>query len=85
MAELQNTQPTALITGSSRGIGAATARLLAQRGYRICINYLKNKAAADTLAEELNQYRPIVIQADVSKEEDVLRLFNTLDQEFGRL
>ncbi len=85
MAHRNNPQPTVLITGSSRGIGAATAKLLASRGYRVCINYLQNKAAAETLAEELNQYQPIVIQADVSKEEDVLRMFNMLDQEFGYL
>ncbi len=78
-------QRNVLITGSGRGIGAATARLLAHSGYRVCINYLNDSAAADALANELKDSRPLVIQADVSSEQDVDRLFHTIDNEMGQL
>ncbi|MRI31426.1 NAD(P)-dependent oxidoreductase [Endozoicomonas sp. OPT23] len=75
----------ALITGSSRGIGAASARLLAEKGYDICINYLKNAEQAERLAEELQSHEVnvIAVQADVSQEEDVVRLFTTIDDLLG--
>lgn len=80
-------QKTALITGSSRGIGAATARLLAQQGYDLCINYHKDQLAAELLAEELRDGKNtiITVQADVSQEDDILRLFETVDQKLGML
>lgn len=77
----------ALVTGASRGIGAATARLLAEQGYDVCVNYRVQKETADSLARELDEIggKVIAVQADVSTEEDVARLFATIDQEFGRL
>ena len=70
-----------MITGGSRGIGAATARLAAQRGYKVCINYVRDRAAGESLAREIGG---IAVGADVSKEEDVLRLFREADG-LGRL
>jgi NAD(P)-dependent dehydrogenase (short-subunit alcohol dehydrogenase family) len=74
-----------LITGASRGIGAATARLAAVRGYAVCLNYRKNRAAAELVARELESSgaRAIAVQADVSVEPDVVRLFETCDRELG--
>jgi NAD(P)-dependent dehydrogenase (short-subunit alcohol dehydrogenase family) len=74
-----------LITGGSRGIGAATARLAAQRGYAVCVNYLNNRSAADAVVHEIadSGSSAIAVQADVSVEQEVIRLFQTIDREFG--
>lgn len=76
-----------LITGASRGIGAATARLAAERGYAVCVNYRSARDAAETLTRELLAAggRAISVQADVAIEADVVRLFQTCDRELGRL
>src|SRR5215470_6237266 len=76
-----------LITGASRGIGAATARLAAARGYAVAINYLGRRDAAEAVAADVRQSgrRAAVIQADIGSPADVARLFATLDAEFGRL
>ena len=76
-----------LITGASRGIGAATARLAAARGYAVAINYLGRRDAAEAVAADVRQSgrRAVVIQADIGKPADVARLFATVDAEFGRL
>ena len=71
-----------LITGAGRGIGAATARLAAERGYKVCVNYLRDKAAAEKLAREIDA---VSVAADVSIEADVMRLFRTVDEKLGRL
>jgi len=71
-----------LITGGSRGIGAATARLAAERGYKVAINYVRDRNAAETLARETGG---IAIAADVAQEAEVVRLFGELDRRFGRL
>jgi NAD(P)-dependent dehydrogenase (short-subunit alcohol dehydrogenase family) len=71
-----------LITGGSRGIGAATARLAAQRGYQVALNYVHSKAAADKLAQEIGA---LAIGGDVAKEADVVRMFQELDKKLGRI
>lgn len=77
----------ALITGASRGIGAATAKLLAEQGIYVVINYLKNASAADEVVKEIHQQgqNAIAIQADVSNEEEVNLLFNKIDNIDGEL
>lgn len=75
-----------LITGASRGIGAATARYAAARGYAVCVNYLHSRAAAHDLVSEIEASggRAIAIQADVSVESDVLVLFDSVEHALGR-
>lgn len=70
-----------LVTGGSRGIGAATARLAAAAGYAVAVNYLSNRDAADAVVSEIEHTGGIAraIQADVSSEADVLRLFAEVD------
>jgi NAD(P)-dependent dehydrogenase (short-subunit alcohol dehydrogenase family) len=70
-----------IITGGSRGIGAATARLAAARGYKVCINYVRQRETAESLAREIGG---IAVAADVAKEPDVLRLFGEADR-LGKL
>jgi NAD(P)-dependent dehydrogenase (short-subunit alcohol dehydrogenase family) len=76
-----------LITGGSRGIGAATAVLAAQRGYDVCLSYQQTAAAAQEVVKQIEQQgrKALALQADVSFEPDILRLFETVDKEFGRL
>lgn len=76
-----------LITGASRGIGAATARLAAARGYALCLNYRRQREAAEALAAEIVDAggQAIAVQADVAEEVQVLELFARLDRHFGRL
>ena len=74
-----------LVTGASRGIGAATARLAAQRGYAVCLNYLHGEVAARELVREIEQAdgKAIAVAADISVEADVLRLYRTIDEKLG--
>ena len=80
-------KPIMLITGGSRGIGAATALGAAARGYRVAITYLGNVAAANEIVQKIQQTggEAIAIQADVSIEADVLRLFKSVDEKMGVL
>ena len=80
-------KPIMLITGGSRGIGAATALGAAARGYRVAITYLGNVAAANEIVQKIQQGGgdAIAIQADVGIEADVLRLFKTVDEKMGVL
>jgi len=80
-------RPIALITGSSRGIGAASARLFASQGYGVCINYFRNAEAAESVARDVRAagVACITVQADVSLEADTQRLFETVDRELGTL
>lgn len=79
--------PVILITGASRGIGAATAELAAARGYRVCVNYLSNRTAAEQVVSAIKHAggEAISVQADVASEADVVRLFETCDRELGPL
>jgi len=76
-----------LITGASRGIGAATARLAAAEGYALCLNFHHRADAAQQLLEELKSTgtQAIAVAADVADETQVARLFATIDEQFGRL
>jgi NAD(P)-dependent dehydrogenase (short-subunit alcohol dehydrogenase family) len=76
-----------LITGGGRGIGAATARLAAARGYAVCVNYRTNQAAADEVVAGIQAAggTAVAVGADISSEPDVMRLFETVDARLGRL
>src|SRR5512134_227805 len=76
-----------IVTGGSRGIGAATACLAAARGYDVCVNYLRDSAAAEKVVQEVRAEgrRGIAVQADVANESDIERLFQTVDRELGRV
>ena len=76
-----------LVTGASRGIGAGIARMAGRDGYDVAVNYNKSKAGADAVVAEIKRHgqRAIAIQADVSREADILRLFETVDRELGRM
>ena len=78
---------TLLITGGSRGIGAATARLAAQRGHAVCISYLRNKTAADAVVDGIlaSGGRAMAIAADVGIETEVIRLFGAVNAQFGSI
>jgi NAD(P)-dependent dehydrogenase (short-subunit alcohol dehydrogenase family) len=79
--------PILLITGASRGIGAATARLAARHGYDVAVNYLKDRASADAVVADIEAAgrRAIAVQADVGREADIERMFATVDKALGRL
>jgi len=76
-----------LVTGASRGIGAATARLAAQDGWAVAVNYTANSLAADEVVRAIRATggHAIAVQADVADEAQVLRMFDTLDAKLGRL
>ncbi len=76
-----------LITGASRGIGAATARLAAQQGYALCLNYHQRADAANAVLDQVRGLgvTAIAVQADVADETQVLHIFEAIDREFGRL
>ena len=75
----------AIVTGGSRGIGAATAVQLAQDGFRVCVNYRRDEAAAARVVAAIrkNGGTATAVQADVSSEPDVVRLFETVDDQLG--
>jgi len=76
-----------LVTGGSRGIGAATARLAAARGYAVAINYLRNRAAADEIVADIRAQggEALAVQADVAVEADIVRMFAEVDRALGPL
>ena len=73
-----------VVTGGGRGIGAETARLAAGRGYAVAVNYRDNRAAAESLVRNLGG-NTIAVQGDVASEADVVRLFETVDRQLGRV
>ncbi|UDL87546.1 SDR family oxidoreductase [Mesorhizobium sp. PAMC28654] len=77
----------ALVTGGSRGIGAATCRFAADAGYRVVVNYASNEAAAGALVQDIEQAggKAIAIKADVGNESEILSMFEQIDRAFGRL
>ncbi len=76
-----------LITGGSRGIGAAIARLASKNGYAVCISYANNSSVADAVVAEINEAggKAAAFQADIAREADILGLFSNFDATFGRL
>ena len=79
--------PTLLITGGSRGIGAATALLAAQRGYAVAVNYTANSLAADEIVRQIRAQggNAMAVQADVGIEAQVMAMFQKIDAKLGRL
>ena len=76
-----------VVTGGGRGIGAATSRLAASRGYSVCINYQRNQDAALAVVNDIQQHggQAIAVQADISVEPEVVALFEAAEQKLGRL
>jgi NAD(P)-dependent dehydrogenase (short-subunit alcohol dehydrogenase family) len=82
-----NPSPLILITGGSRGIGAATARLAAARGYDVAISFAADEAAALAVASDIEAAgrRALVRRADSADPQQVAELFNAIDRKFGRI
>jgi len=80
-------RPVLIVTGSSRGIGAATARLAGRSGYDVVVNYAASGEAAEAVAADVTAAggRSICVQGDMSREADILDLFERTDAAFGRL
>jgi NAD(P)-dependent dehydrogenase (short-subunit alcohol dehydrogenase family) len=76
-----------VITGGSRGIGAATVRLAASNGWDVCVNYVRDQAKAEAVAANAREHgvRAIAVQGDMAREDDILRLFATVDDQLGPL
>ncbi|SMF55691.1 NAD(P)-dependent dehydrogenase, short-chain alcohol dehydrogenase family [Tistlia consotensis] len=76
-----------IVTGAARGIGAATARLAARRGYAVCVNYLRDEAAAEAVVAEIRAAggAALAVGADVADEAQVARLFETAEAALGPL
>jgi NAD(P)-dependent dehydrogenase (short-subunit alcohol dehydrogenase family) len=84
---MKKTAGVLLVTGGGRGIGAATARLAAKRGYAVCVNYLRDKGAAESVVQDIRDDggSAIAVAGDVSVEKDVLHLFDACDRSLGPL
>jgi NAD(P)-dependent dehydrogenase (short-subunit alcohol dehydrogenase family) len=80
-------RPVIIVTGGGRGIGAATAKLAAARGYAVCVNYLRSGGAAEEVARCITSGngQAIAIQADISSEAEVVSLFRQADSQLGRV
>lgn len=76
-----------IITGASRGIGAATARLAGQRGYAVCVNYVRDRASADSVVSDIAKTggSAIAVKADTANDREVARLFDQAEHEVGPL
>lgn len=74
-----------VVTGGSRGIGAAIAKLAATKGYDVCVNYLRARERADEVAAAVRAKgrRALVVQADIARENDIVAMFRAVDRELG--
>jgi NAD(P)-dependent dehydrogenase (short-subunit alcohol dehydrogenase family) len=79
--------PILLVTGASRGIGASVARLAGKRGFDVAVNYLKDHQSADAVVGAVRAAgrRAVAVQADMGREDDIARMFATVDRDLGRL
>jgi len=84
---MSNEKKTLLVTGGSRGIGAAICRQASAAGYRVAVNYVSNRASADALVAELEAAggEAFAVKGDVGSEADVMAMFEAVDKAFGRL
>ncbi len=85
MSKKKDDMGTLIVTGASRGIGAAIALLAGERGYAVAVNFCSGEAEATRVVDDIVAAggHAVAIQADVSREEDILRLFQTAEREFG--
>lgn len=74
-----------VITGASRGIGEAIARMAAREGYNVCVTYRANAERAQKIAEDIREQgrEAIAVAVDTGREEDIIRLFDTVDRDLG--
>jgi len=84
---MSEAQKVLLVTGGSRGIGAAVCRLGAAAGYRVAVNYASNEAAAKALVAEIEAAggEAFAVKGDVGTEADIVAMFEAVDSRFGRL
>jgi NAD(P)-dependent dehydrogenase (short-subunit alcohol dehydrogenase family) len=82
-----NQLPVMIVTGGGRGIGAATAKLAASRGYAVCVNFQSGYGAADQVVRDItgNGGRAIAVQSDISSEDGVLALYRQVDSTLGKV
>ena len=85
MTEPRDKLKVIIITGASRGIGAKTALLAASQGYAVCVNYRKNKTAANEIVSRIQEDngRAIAVGANIANENEIIELFKTVDTELG--
>jgi len=85
MSAANELQRSLIVTGASRGIGAAVARLAGGHGYPVAVNFVKDENAAASVVREITSRggKAVAIRADVGKEADILRLFETAERELG--
>ncbi|RVB61067.1 SDR family NAD(P)-dependent oxidoreductase, partial [Mesorhizobium sp. M7A.F.Ca.CA.002.03.2.1] len=84
---MSGTQKVLLVTGGSRGIGAAICRLGSKAGYRVAVNYASNQEAAKALVAEIEAAggEAFAVKGDVGKESDIVAMFEAVDRAYGRL
>lgn len=85
MEDIETMNKIIIITGASRGIGAATAKRAAAQGYAVCVNYLRQQKTAEKIVAEIlsDGGKAIAVSADISNESDVVRMFETVDVQLG--
>jgi NAD(P)-dependent dehydrogenase (short-subunit alcohol dehydrogenase family) len=83
----QNELGTLIVTGASRGIGAAVARLAGKRGYAVALNFSTGETEANRIATEIKTVggRALTIHADISREDEIVQMFQTAERELGRI
>lgn len=87
MSAIRTTNRVMIITGASRGIGAATAIMAGAEGYKVCVNYSTSEEAAESVVKEIVDAggTAIAVKADISNEADVMRMFEIVDDKLGQV